>query len=328
MRLLQVSALTKRYAGVTAVDHISFQVESGEVVGFLGVNGAGKTTTMNIITGYLSATEGTVLVNGCNVLTEPKGAKRQLGYLPEIPPLYPDLTVWENLEFSYALKRPRLERRQHLEALCKRVRIEEMKNRLVQNLSKGYRQRVGLACALIGEPPILILDEPTVGLDPVQILEIRELIRDLSTTRTVLLSSHILQEVEAVCTRIIMIDHGRIVADDATSHLMQAREKERRLVLLAGGEESQVRRVLARFPALQGLKVSPGELSGTRQYQMKAGAEELRPQLAAALVEAGIPLLELYDQKPTLEEIFLELTQQTETSKEQEKGEGTNGSGL
>ena len=221
--MLEISGLTKYYGDKAAIEDICFQVNQGEVVGFLGANGAGKSTTMNIITGYLSATKGTVKVDGFDILFEPAKAKARIGYLPEIPPLYQDLSVWESLCFTYDLKKAKQDRKKYLENLCEMVCIDGVKDRLIRNLSKGYRQRVGIACALVGEPPILILDEPTVGLDPKQIIEIRTLIKELAKTRTVILSSHILQEIEAVCGRVVIIHNGHIVADD-TPEALAARQ--------------------------------------------------------------------------------------------------------
>ena len=217
--MIEVQNLTKRYGTHMAVNHISFQVEEGEILGFLGPNGAGKSTTMNILTGYLSASEGTVKINGYDILEQPNQAKSSIGYLPEQPPLYLDMTVREYLDFIFDLKKCTLNRLQHIAEICKMVKIEEVYGRLIKNLSKGYRQRVGFAQALIGNPPVLILDEPTVGLDPNQIIEIRTLIKNLGKHHTVILSSHILPEIEAVCDRIVVINKGAIVADDTASDL-------------------------------------------------------------------------------------------------------------
>ena len=211
--MVEVRNLTKRYGVNLALDNVSFTVEEGTIVGFLGPNGAGKSTTMNIITGYLSATSGEVLVAGKNTLDEPLEVKKLIGYLPEQPPLYMDMTVKEYLNFMYDLKKAKLPRAQHLQEICQLVRIEEVFNRLVGNLSKGYKQRVGIAQALIGNPPVLILDEPTVGLDPKQIIEIRDLIKRLGKNHTVILSSHILPEVQAICERIIVVNNGRLVGE-------------------------------------------------------------------------------------------------------------------
>ena len=219
--MIEVQNLTKRYGAHCAVQNISFQVDEGEILGFLGPNGAGKTTTMNILTGYLSASEGVVKISGHDVLEDPNGAKADIGYLPEQPPLYLDMTVREYLDFMYELKKCKLPRQKHIAEICRLVKIEDVYGRLIKNLSKGYKQRVGFAQALIGNPPVLILDEPTVGLDPNQIIEIRTLIKSLGKHHTVILSSHILPEIEAVCDRIVVINKGVIVADDTPKALSE-----------------------------------------------------------------------------------------------------------
>ena len=211
--MIKIERLTKNYGSNCAVDDISFEIGAGETVGFLGPNGAGKSTTMNILTGYLSASAGRVLIDGVDILSDPIGAKKMIGYLPEQPPVYLDMTVDEYLNFNYELKGCKLPREPHLAEICDVVKISDVRKRLIKNLSKGYRQRVGVAQALIGNPPVIIFDEPTVGLDPKQIIEIRSLIRSLGKNHTVLLSTHILQEVAAVCDRIIIINKGKIVAD-------------------------------------------------------------------------------------------------------------------
>ena len=214
--MIKIEHLTKNYGSNLAVDDISFEIEAGETVGFLGPNGAGKSTTMNILTGYLSASVGRVTIDGIDILSDPIGAKKMIGYLPEQPPVYLDMTVDEYLKFNYELKGCKLPREPHLAEICEVVKISDVRRRLIKNLSKGYRQRVGVAQALIGNPPVIIFDEPTVGLDPKQIIEIRSLIRSLGKDHTVLLSTHILQEVAAVCDRIIIINKGKIVADEKT----------------------------------------------------------------------------------------------------------------
>lgn len=214
--------LTKRYGNLTALDDVSLSIGRGEIVGLLGPNGAGKSTMMNILTGYLSSTAGRVLVDGADILADPAGAKRNIGYLPEQPPLYPDMTVREYLSFVYGLKGCTLPKEAHLDDVEQAVRIREVDGRLIRNLSKGYRQRVGIAQALIGDPPLLIFDEPTVGLDPKQIIEIRNLLRTLGRNHTVILSTHILSEVQAVCERIVVIDRGRVIADERTEDLSRA----------------------------------------------------------------------------------------------------------
>ncbi|MBQ2211785.1 MAG: ATP-binding cassette domain-containing protein, partial [Ruminococcus sp.] len=206
--MIEVKNLTKRYGDIKALDDISFTVDTGEVLGFLGPNGAGKSTTMNIITGYISSTSGTVTVDGTEILENPRETKRKIGYLPEIPPLYPEMTVRKYLEFMFDLKKVKLPKKEHIEEIMRLVRITDMADRLIKNLSKGYRQRVGFGQALLGNPPVLILDEPTVGLDPKQIIEIRKLIRSLGKKHTVIFSSHVLSEISATCDRIIVISEG------------------------------------------------------------------------------------------------------------------------
>ncbi len=217
--VIVIEHLVKRYGPLTALDDVSIEVGRGEIVGLLGPNGAGKSTAMNILTGYLSASGGRVLVDGVDVLLSPMEAKRKIGYLPEQPPVYPDMTVDEYLSFVYQLKGCTLPKEQHLDDIAKAVRITEVRGRLIRNLSKGYRQRVGIAQALIGDPPLLIFDEPTVGLDPKQIIEVRNLLRTLGRRHTVILSTHILSEVQAVCERIVVIDRGRVVANERTEDL-------------------------------------------------------------------------------------------------------------
>ena len=226
--VVQIEHLTERYGDLTALDDVSLTIGSGEIVGLLGPNGAGKSTTMNILTGYLSATAGRVLVAGADILLEPAAAKRAIGYLPEQPPVYPDMTVDEYLSFVYGLKGCTLPKEAHLADIKRAVRITEVSGRLIRNLSKGYRQRVGIAQALIGDPPLLIFDEPTVGLDPKQIIEVRNLLRTLGRRHTVILSTHILSEVQAVCERIVVVDRGRIVADKRTEELSLALDENAR----------------------------------------------------------------------------------------------------
>ena len=228
--MIEVSSLTKKYGNFLAVDDVSFTINRGEVVGFLGPNGAGKSTIMNILTGYLSLTGGKVTVDGYDVLEQPEQAKRRIGYLPEIPPLYTDMTVLEYLYFIYDLKKVKFPKRMHIEEIVNLVKIKEVENRLIKTLSKGYRQRVGIAQALVGNPDVLILDEPTVGLDPKQIIEIRDLIARLGKNHTIILSSHILSEIQAVCERVIIINRGHLVADDTPTELSKNLSKDHSVI--------------------------------------------------------------------------------------------------
>ena len=238
--MIEVRNLVKRYGTHLAVDHLSFTVEKGQIYGFLGPNGAGKSTTMNIMTGYLGATEGEVLINGHNILEEPEEAKKCIGYLPEMPPLYLEMRVREYMDFAAELKKiPKKERKSAVEQAMKMVKLTDVENRLIKNLSKGYKQRVGLAQAILGFPEIIILDEPTVGLDPKQIIEIRELIRELAKKHTVILSSHILAEIQEVCDYIMIISGGKLVASDTPENLEKLLEGQRSVEILAKGTQSE-----------------------------------------------------------------------------------------
>ena len=229
--MVEVKNLTKCYGSIKAVDNISFTVEAGEILGFLGPNGAGKSTTMNMITGYISSTSGTVTIDGAEILDNPKAAKKKIGYLPEIPPLYIDMTVKKYLEFMFDLKKVKLPKKEHIEEVMRLVNVSDKADRIIKNLSKGYRQRVGFAQALLGNPPVLILDEPTVGLDPKQIIEVRKLIKSLGKKHTVIFSSHVLSEISATCDRILVISNGKIVADAKTSELSSSISGEQKLAL-------------------------------------------------------------------------------------------------
>ena len=253
--MLEVKNLVKRYGNKYAVDDISFTVERGEILGFLGPNGAGKSTTMNIITGYLSSTEGTVTIDGHEILEDPIAAKSHIGYLPEQPPLYMDMTVKEYLNFMYELKKVKLPRQKHIEDICRTVKIDHVYTRLIRNLSKGYKQRVGVAQALLGSPELLILDEPTVGLDPKQIIEIRNLIKELGKNHTVILSSHILPEVQAICERVIVINDGKIIADDTPDHLARAMSNESGLAVRLEGPVTDVNNALRALPGVHSLSL-------------------------------------------------------------------------
>ena len=307
--MIQVKDLTKRYGQKLALDHVSFTVEEGSVVGFLGPNGAGKSTTMNIITGYLSATSGEVLVSGKNTLDEPLEVKKLIGYLPELPPLYMDMTVKEYLNFMFDLKKVKLPREEHLQEICRLVKIEEVYHRLVGNLSKGYKQRVGIAQALIGNPPVLILDEPTVGLDPKQIIEIRSLIKSLGERHTVILSSHILSEVQAVCERIIVIHNGRLVADGATDTLAHDLSKDHRLILRAEGPEKEMVHAIYTLDHVRDVQSLGEKEPGVYELTVESDLDaDLRRDLFALMARKGWPILALKNTDLTLEDLFLQLT--------------------
>lgn len=309
--MIEVQNLTKRYGAHCAVDNISFEVAEGEILGFLGPNGAGKTTTMNILTGYLSATTGYVKVNGFDVLEQPNKAKASIGYLPEQPPLYLDMTVREYLDFMYNLKKCALPRQEHIAEICRIMKIEDVYGRLIKNLSKGYRQRVGFAQALIGNPPVLILDEPTVGLDPNQIIEIRSLIKNLGQHHTVILSSHILPEIEAVCDRIVIINKGVIVADDTAANLSEKYSGDRRLLARIAGPEEKVTEMLSRIDQVEQV-ISMGEKeAGIYEYAIDpAPGEDIRRDLFDRLANRGWPLVGLKSMEMSLEEIFISLTRE------------------
>ena len=322
--MIEVKGLTKRYGANIALDHISFSVEQGTIVGFLGPNGAGKSTTMNIITGYLSASSGSVSVGGHNILEEPSEVKKLIGYLPEIPPLYTDMTVKEYLNFMYDLKKVTLPREKHLKEICDLVRINEVYGRLIGNLSKGYRQRVGIAQALLGSPRVIILDEPTVGLDPLQIIEIRELIRQLGQTHTVLFSSHILSEVQTICDQILMIAHGKLAAFGAPDELESRLLTPNEITLTAEGTEEQVRALLDGIGAITGRSITAEE-GGLVTARLKTGREaslhDVSRALFFAFAGAGVPLLEMALKKANLEDIFIELTEQSAEAPAAAEGE-------
>ena len=308
--MIQVTNLTKTYGSKVAVNNISFTVEKGEVVGFLGRNGAGKTTTMNMITGYISSTGGTVTVDGCDILEQPLEAKRKIGYLPEQPPVYTDLTVNEYLDFAADLKGiAKKNRKQHLDEIKEVVKITDVSGRLIGNLSKGYRQRVGMAQALVGNPEILILDEPTVGLDPNQIIEIRKLIKRLGKEHTVILSSHILPEVADVCEKVIIIDRGSIVAQDTISNLSRGTGESSMLsVRIAGGENQVLRAVREIAGVLKAESLGTREPGSIDVIITTNKTTDVRRALFNAAARAGTPILLCRYMDITLEDIFLQFT--------------------
>lgn len=306
--MIEVKGLVKKYGSKTVLDNVSFEVEEGEIMGLLGPNGAGKSTTMNIITGNLSATDGTVKINGYEILESPLEAKKELGYLPELPPLYMDMTVKEYLNFVYRLKKCRLPRKQHLEAVCKAAHIQDVYNRVIKNLSKGYKQRIGIAQALIGEPKVLILDEPTVGLDPKQMIEIRDLIRLLGKKHTVILSSHILSEVQAVCDRVVVINKGKLIANDSPENLSRQLHGNC-LKIVVEGPQGKIYNALKQMKELDSVEVLSAVDQNTCAFEIHAKDNlDIRHSIAKYFKDSPWLLLELKMSDMSLENIFLKLT--------------------
>ena len=310
--MIEVRNLTKKYGDHFAVQGISFSLEKGKIYGLLGPNGAGKSTTMNIMTGYIAATSGEVIIEGHDIFKEAEEAKKHIGYLPEIPPLYMDMTVWEYLFTVADLKGvPRSERKSMITDAMEKVMITNMKDRLIKNLSKGYKQRVGIAQTLIGNPDIIILDEPTVGLDPKQIIEIRTLIKQLGEDHTVLISSHILSEIGAVCDHVVIINKGHLVVSDSTENLEKLFKGQDILCLSAQGELEKIQNILREFPALSIANMKEAEEAETYRFQLKVQDQaDYRKQLFFRFAEAGIPLLEISRAGMSLEDIFLEITEE------------------
>ena len=309
--MINVQNVTKRYGQKYAADDVSFQVQKGEIVGFLGRNGAGKTTTMNIITGYISSTAGTVEVDGYDILKDPYEVKKRIGYLPEQPPLYMDMTVSEYLKFACDLKSvPKTKQDKHIGEICDVVKIADMRKRLIKNLSKGYKQRVGLAQALVGNPEILIFDEPTVGLDPKQIIEIRRLIKMLGRSHTVVLSSHILPEVSEVCERVVIIHQGKIVAQDTLVNLTRGIGENIRLtVRVAGSSENAIRKTLGELYGANYVETIGSMEPDSFDFRIETSKEvDIRKPLFNALAKISCPILMLKPVDITLEDIFLQLT--------------------
>ena len=308
--MIEVENLTKKYGSHVAVDNLSFRGERGMIYGFLGPNGAGKSTTMNMMTGYIAATSGTVKINGYDILKNPEQAKKSIGYLPELPPVYPDMTVYEYLRFVAELKKVKKNERQvQIEDVMKQTQIEDVKGRLIKNLSKGYKQRVGLAQAIIGYPEVIILDEPTVGLDPKQIIEIRELIRELAKKHTIILSSHILSEVSAVCDHIMIISKGKLVASDTPEGLMTLLKGGRQMKLSVLGEQSKVEELLRSMESVKDFSMQPPRAEGMVSVNIRTeDTEDIRVELFHRLAAADMPIMELSLSEKSLEDVFLELT--------------------
>lgn len=307
--MIEVKNLTKHYGDKKAVNNISFTVEDGEILGFLGPNGAGKSTTMNMLTGYISSTSGSALINGVDILDDPIKAKANIGYLPEIPPLYVDMTVKAYLNFIFDLKKCKLPRKSHLKDVCDLCRITDVSDRIIKHLSKGYKQRVGLAQALVGNPPVLILDEPTVGLDPKQIIEIRNLIKKLGKNHTVILSSHILSEVQAVCDRVIIINKGQVAADDTEANLSKKVSNDHRLILRIEGDRNAI---VAELKKISGMKYVRAEMEreeGVYEYEVEAREGiDVRRDINKICTANGWPILMMQSAELTLEDIFLKIT--------------------
>ena len=307
--MIEVRNLTKHYGDKIAVNDISFTVEDGEILGFLGPNGAGKSTTMNMLTGYISSTSGTALINGIDILDDPIKAKANIGYLPEIPPLYIDMTVKSYLNFIFDLKKCKLPRKAHLSDICELCKVTDVKDRIIKHLSKGYKQRVGLAQALIGNPPVLVLDEPTVGLYPKQIIEIRNLIKKLGRTHTVILSSHILSEIQAVCDRVIIINKGEIAADDTADNLSKKISADHRLIVRIEGKKDEILYELRKIPGIKYVRADMEREPGVYEYEMEAEeGTDLRREVNKVVQEHGWAILLMKSSELTLEDIFLKIT--------------------
>lgn len=319
--MIEVTNLTKRYGEHVAVDHLSFRVEKGQIYGFLGPNGAGKSTTMNMITGYLAPSEGTVVIDSKDIQKEPEEAKRKVGYLPEIPPLYTDMTVEEYLSFAAELKKiPVKERKEQVEKVMEMTRISDMRGRLIRNLSKGYRQRVGLAQAILGDPEVLILDEPSVGLDPKQIIEIRDLIRKLGENHTIILSSHILSEVSAVCDHIMIIAHGQLVASDSPEGLQKLMKGSMELELTVKSEYEHLESILKDIPGVEALEQTASPEKGMVKVKVTTGENtDVREAVFFALADAKLPIMEMMHSEKSLEDIFLELTEDVKPVEKEKK---------
>ncbi len=318
--MIEVSGLTKTYGNKRGINDVTFRINEGEIVGFLGPNGAGKSTTMNIITGYLSATSGSARVADIDILDRPIEAKKHIGYLPEHPPLYLDMTVTEYLNFICDLKGVKQNRKAHIDEICELVGLNQHRTRVMNNLSKGYKQRCGLAQAMIGNPDVLILDEPTVGLDPIQIIEIRNVIKQLGKNRTIILSTHILQEVSAICERVLVINQGRLVADDNPVHLSAMLTGEHKLQFRIAGPQQQI---LAKLRAVDGVKsanVTIESEPGAFEYLVESAENvDVRKPIFFSLAQAGYPILRLQNQDLTLEEVFVRLTENKPKARPEKK---------
>ena len=315
--MIEVRNITKKYGDHTALDDVSFNIEKGKVYGLLGVNGAGKSTTMNIITGYIPATGGSVVVNGYDMAKKSDKAKKYIGYLPEIPPLYPDMTVMEYMKFVSGIKKlKRSDSGNSIEEAMQKTGIYDCSHRLIKNLSKGYRQRVGLAQAILGNPEVIILDEPMVGLDPKQIIEIRQLIRSLAKEHAVILSSHILSEVKAVCDYIMIISHGKLVASDTPENLEKLMENTTKLSLSIKAEQNSIKKILSQFGEIEKIEFTSVKDDAVAKVNITTPINvDIREKLFYSLAENKMPIYEMTSTKMSLEDVFLELTQDKKEEK-------------
>jgi len=322
--LIKVKNVTKKYGNFTAVDNISFEIEEGQIIGLLGPNGAGKSTTMNMITGYIEPTEGEIIVDGYDMDKNSKKAKRQIGYMPEGTPLYYDLTVKEFIQYMGELKKvPRKEIKEQIQKILKEIFLEDVQNKLIKNLSRGYKQRVSMAGALIGNPKILILDEPTVGLDPKQVTEIRNLIKSLGKDHTVILSSHILSEVSQICEKVIIINKGKIVAIDTPENLEKKVTTNNVLLVTVEDPERKIESALVEIEDIKEWKLVGDNEDGTKQYSIEANKDkDLRKKVFEVLASKGITIFEMKKSEITLEDAFIELIRERE--EEVEKNESNN----
>ena len=320
--MIEVKKVTKKYGNFTAVDNITFNVKDGEVVGLLGQNGAGKSTTMNMITGFIEPTEGTIIINGYDIMKKSLKAKKQIGYMPENVPLYPELTVKEFVSYMAELKLVvRKERKQEVENVIKETGLEEVKNKLIRNLSRGYKQRVSMAGALVGNPEVLILDEPTVGLDPKQIIEIRNLIKNLGKKHTVILSSHILSEISQICERVVILNKGKIVAIDTPENLEEKTKEQNVLFVTVEDKEEKMSSLKEKITDIEKLEMIKDNEDGTKQYKIVSKSEkDIRKALFDTLPKEGITIFELKKAETSLEDAFIKLVDNATSKTEKAKG--------
>jgi ABC-2 type transport system ATP-binding protein len=309
IHMIEIKNLTKFYGNNAAVKNISFTVKDHEILGFLGPNGAGKSTTMNIITGYLPSTSGTVLISGMDITENPSAVKKKIGYLPEIPPVYLDMKVKEYLKFAAGIKGVKgSERKAQIEDVMEKLKIKDMENRLIRNLSKGYKQRVGFAQALLGNPEYLVLDEPTVGLDPSQVIEVRNLIKSLSKNHTIILSSHILQEIQAVCERVVIISHGEIRAIDSIKNLEESMDASITVNIKAEGDKDEICKCINSVGGVGEITDITYEATNIYVYKVSIESDDVRKNILTELIKNDFAILEVTSDKPSLEEVFVKLT--------------------